>query len=173
MIQVEPYLFVGDEDDAEKLLNNFDNEPKWSIVHACKEPYHRNELGYQGRGAPQNHKEYYFAKRDRRLILNLIDAPLKQYIPKTIIDEALMFITAEAEKGQQILVHCNQGESRGPGIAMLYVALYDPVWAPIPTDQLEEKFREKYPKLKLGQGMKDFIYDYLSGEEVKHIERRH
>lgn len=77
MIEVYPNLFVGDEADYRIVLNM----SGWFIVHACKEPFHRQALGYAGRGAPKDHPEYLVAERDGRLILNLVDAPNPAYIP--------------------------------------------------------------------------------------------
>lgn len=67
MIEVAKNLFVGNQNDYEnlvKLRNDF------SVVHACKEPYHRKVLGYSGRGAPKNHPEYLIARRgDRKSVV--------------------------------------------------------------------------------------------------------
>ena len=83
MIGVFPNLFVGTQQDYEL---NVKSQPGWMVVHACKEPYHRQELGYTSQGAPKNHPEYLIARRGNRLILNLVDAPDPRYIPKEIID---------------------------------------------------------------------------------------
>ena len=40
MIEVYPNLFVGDEADARTALS----KTGWYIVHACKEPFHRQPL---------------------------------------------------------------------------------------------------------------------------------
>ena len=78
MIQVHPNLYIGDQTDYEQ---NIRNQPGWSIVHACKDPYHLEVLGYSGRGAPKHHPEYLVAKRDNRRILNLIGPENPAYIP--------------------------------------------------------------------------------------------
>lgn len=85
MIEVYPNLFVGNEVDANSILN----QSGWFVVHACKEPFHRQALGYSGRAAPKTDPEYLIAKRDNRLILNLVDAADPAYIPKEIIDAAI------------------------------------------------------------------------------------
>ena len=72
MVEIFPNLFIGTEQDYEY---NVKGNPDWVTVHACKYPYHQRELGYTGRAAPKNHPEYLIARRDRRLILNLVDAP--------------------------------------------------------------------------------------------------
>jgi hypothetical protein len=57
MIEVTRNLFVGNNND----YNLIQSESDWAIVHACKEPYHRNALGYSGQGAPKEHPEYLVA----------------------------------------------------------------------------------------------------------------
>ncbi len=121
MIEVYPNLFVGDQADYDDRVQQ---QEGWRIVHACKEPYHRQALGYTGRAAPQTHPEYLIARRGHRLILNMVDANDPAYIPKEIMDAALAFIYEGLTSGDRVLVHCNQGESRSPSIVLLYLAIY-------------------------------------------------
>ena len=58
MIEIYPNLFVGDQGDYEYQVKGQDG---WAVVHACKEPYHRQLLGYRTRGAPKGHPEYLYA----------------------------------------------------------------------------------------------------------------
>lgn len=114
MIEIHPDLYIGDEHDYESKGRD-DLGGVWS--HACKEPYHRQALGYTGRAAPKGHPEYLIARRENRLILNLVDAPDPAYLPREIIDTNL-------RTGNRVLVHCNEGLSRSPGIGLLYLAKY-------------------------------------------------
>jgi hypothetical protein len=142
MIEVHPNLFVGDEIDYE--LNVIGQEG-WAVVHACKEPYHRQALGYRGRTAPENHPERLVARRGYRLILNMVDAQDPALFPKEMIDAALNFIDETLSRGLKVLVHCDRGTSRSAAIALLYMATR--VGA-LPTDSLEaaeEQFRTLYP----------------------------
>ncbi|MBA2116847.1 hypothetical protein HOV93_40400 [Planctomycetes bacterium FF15] len=79
MIQIHQFLHVGSEHDYEKVVRH---RPDWRVVHACKDPYHRQALGYSGRDAPKSHPEYLIARREHRLILNLVDAPAPRLHPK-------------------------------------------------------------------------------------------
>ena len=119
MVEIHPKLFVGNQDDYEQ---NVRFQPGWRIVHACREPYHREALGYRGRSAPEDNPEYLVAVRGDRLILNLIDADDPAYIPKEIMDRSLAFIEQSLGDRCRVLVHCNQGLSRGPSIGLLYLA---------------------------------------------------
>lgn len=168
MIEVYPNLFVGNESDYEFTVKGQDG---WRVVHACKEPYHRQELGYRSRGAPKDHPEYLIARRSNRLILNLVDVDNPDYIAKEIIDSALAFIDEGLNGGHKVLIHCNQGLSRSPTIALLYLACR--------TDQLqgdsfteaEEKFRSIYPFYQPALGMRQFAAinwdSYTSSKEAE------
>lgn len=158
MIEVNEDLFVGDLEDYKSNLK-LKNHEEWSIVHACKEPYHRQALGYSGRAAPKTHPEYLIAKRGNRLILNLIDADTPKYIPKKIIDEALEFIDKELAKDQKVLVHCNQGRSRSPGIAMLYLAQKEKINYES-FEQARKEFKEIYPHCNMAGGISGFLKKY-------------
>ena len=88
MIKVLSNLFVGSQDDEAAIRG----QSGWFVVHACKEPYHRQALGYSGRGAPKDHPEYLTARRTGCLILNLVDVNDANFIAQEIIDAALMDI---------------------------------------------------------------------------------
>ena len=152
MTEIHKNLFIGNENDYEFKVKN---QEGWSVVHACKEPYHRQALGYSGRGAPKDHPEYLIAKRGNRLILNLVDANNPAYIPKEIIDEALSFIDEQLGKGQKVLIHCNQGQSRSPGIGLLYLAKEGIIRNDSFQGALKE-FRGFYPGINMAGGMRGF-----------------
>lgn len=154
MIEIYPNLFIGNEYDYESKVRH---EPGWCIVHACKEPYHRQALGYTGRAAPQNHPEYLIARRGNRLVLNLVDAPDPAYIPKEIIDAALEFISTSLESGNRVLVHCNEGFSRSAGIGLLYLAKNTDRLPNTNFTEYEVAFRSIYPPYNPKSGMRGFI----------------
>jgi len=153
MTEIHPNLFIGNENDYEFKVKN---QIGWSVIHACKEPYHRQELGYSGKGAPKDHPEYLIAKRGNRLILNLVDAKDPAYISKVIIDVALSFIDEQLSKGQEVLVHSNQGMSRSPGIGLLYLAKVGVINNSSFEEALSE-FKEIYPGINMAGGMHGFL----------------
>ncbi len=159
MIEIYPNLFIGTAEDYEFQVKG---QPDWMVVHACKEPYHRNELGYTSRGAPKGDPEYLIARRGNRLILNLVDAPDPDYIPKEIIDAALNFIAAGLAQSRKVLVHCNLGESRSPSIGMLYLASST---SKLPKDfaSAEQSFRQIYPSYNPSSGMRGFLIKHWTG----------
>lgn len=153
MIEILNNLFIGTEQDYEYQVMG---QEGWMIVHACKEPYHRQALGYRSLGAPKDHPEYLIAKRGNHLILNLVDAPNPAFIPKEIIDAALEFIHIGLSEERKVLVHCNLGESRSPSIGLLYIAIYTDI---LPKEFLlaEQKFRGMYPFYNPGAGIRRFL----------------
>ena len=159
MIEVMPGLFVGDQDAYE---HNVADQPGWMILHACKEPYHRQLLGYSGRGAPKDHPEYFFAERGARLYLNLVDAPDPAFIPQVVIDKALAWIHESLQSGANVLVHCNQGESRSPTIALLYLARYGGLIPAEDPEKAEAVFRGLYARYNPGSGMRGYMLAHLS-----------
>lgn len=155
MIEIANQLFIGNQEDYELRAKGADG---WSIVHACKEPYHRNLLGYTGRGAPKGHPEYLLARRENRLFLNIVDVESPDYIAREIIDAALSFIKEALSNGGKCLVHCNQGESRSPSIGLLHLAVNNL----LPKDfaKAEDEFRKLYPPYNPKNGIRSFIINH-------------
>jgi len=153
MIEVYPDLHVGSQDDYEF---NVKHQSGWRVVHACKEPYHRQALGYASRAAPKTHPEYLIARRGDRLILNLVDADNPSYFSPVIFDAAVEFIHEGLASGAKVLVHCNQGESRGPGVAMYYLGNRTNR-LPVDYVQAEALFRGMYPLFNPSAGVRGFL----------------
>lgn len=152
MKEIYKDLFISDQADYELKVKN---QTGWAIVHACKEPYHRQLLGYIGRGAPKNHPEYFFAERGDRLYLNLVDAPNPDFIPIEIIDKTLDYIDSKLKENKKVLVHCNQGMSRSAVIGILFLASIN-FFTEVGFNEAEKKYRELYPDYNPGKGIREF-----------------
>ncbi|MCY3947120.1 MAG: dual specificity protein phosphatase [Anaerolineaceae bacterium] len=159
MIEICPDLCVGDQNDYE---GNVKFQEGWSVVHACKHPYHRIALGYRGNAAPKNHPEYLFARRDNRLILNMIDAEDPQYIPVELVDAAVDFIAEQLEEGKKVLVHCNQGRSRSPSIGLLYLVSHTNLVPIASLEDAEKVYGEIYPPYSPAMGIRGYMQQYWS-----------
>ncbi|MEK7476065.1 MAG: phosphatase [Candidatus Coatesbacteria bacterium] len=154
MVEICQRLFVGAAADFEESVIG---QAGWWTVHACKEPYHRELLGYRGRGAPNDHPEYLWARRDKRLFLNLVDVEEPAYIAKEIVDEALAFTKEAIASGDRALIHCNQGESRAPSLGLLYLVSQTNVLPKTSLGIAEDEFRKVYPAYAPKGGMRGFI----------------
>lgn len=153
MIEVHPGLFVGSQDDLPEAV-----EREFFIIHAAKEPWHRQALGYVERAAPKDHPDYLFAYGMGWLALNMIDAPDPAYIPEKMVNAALLAITvALASEAPQVLIHCNLGHSRAPGLALLWLRRNAPAYANLDYDEAAELFRETYPLYEPGKGIEGYL----------------
>jgi hypothetical protein len=153
MREVHPKLFVGDEADYEACRN----EAGWSFLTCAKEPWHRSALGYTGRGAPRDHPEYLFARRGDQLILNMVDAMNAAYFHPEMMDAGVQFIEEELEKGRNVLIHCNQGHSRAPGMAFYYLWKKKGFGHGKVFSDGELEFKQHYPSYNPSEGIREFI----------------
>lgn len=151
MIEVHRNLFVGAQVDEQQVRG----ESGWYFIHACKEPYHREALGYSGRAASKDHPEYLIARRDRRLILNLVDVDDVNFIATEIIDAALDAIHDNIGTSK-VLLHCNLGHSRSPAIAFLYLARFTDRFESLDIEGAVADFKEMYPLYNPARGMADY-----------------
>jgi len=151
MLEVYPDLFVGSRNDYERIVSG---QAGWAIVHACKEPYHRQAVGYRLWNAARGHPEYLVARRENRLMLCLLDLPVPWFIKKEMIVEALDFIDEMRAGGLKVLVHCRMGRSRSPSITLLYLATRLGVLPRVSFEAAEEEFRRVYPLYRPSRGIR-------------------
>jgi hypothetical protein len=154
MVEIYPNLFVGSQEDYEHYQSGM---TEWIVIHACKEPYHREALGYTGRAASKDHPEYLIARRGNRLILNLVDVENPAYIADEIMDAAVDEIHRALGAGQKVLVHCNQGQSRSPTIAMLYLGMRTEVLPRSSFEAARAAFTALYPLFSPAGGTLGFL----------------
>jgi predicted protein tyrosine phosphatase len=166
MREVFPNLYCGNDQDwlnLEKAFINstFVDQPtqNWAVVHAAKEPNHRQFVGYTGRGCPKESPEYLYAERGNRLALNIVDAPKPEFFDKSMIDKALDFIERKLGEGLKVLVHCNVGESRSASICLLYLIAHGIVKGDTLED-CEAIFMNIYPEYHPGAGIRGFMKEH-------------
>ena len=157
MEHVTDLIYVGCEADIEEFQ---ELHPDGMILHACKEPFHRQALGYTGRGAPKDHPEYLTARRGDALILNLIDGNDPKWIPAECFIKADAFIQEAMDNERHILIHCNQGMSRAPSILFYHLIKCDvDIFAGCDTfEDAREYFEENYyPAYDPANGVLGFV----------------
>jgi hypothetical protein len=159
MIEIYPRLFVGAQSDYEQQVRWGSG---WRVVQACRDPYHREALGYKGRGAPKDDPEYLIARRQNRLILNMLDHDDPSYIHKRMMDASLEFMAHWLDRNERVLVHCNQGNSRGPSIGLLYLGAHTDTFAGLEFHEAERRFRDLYPPYSPRSGVRGFLSAHWS-----------
>jgi hypothetical protein len=151
MFEVYEDLYIGDINDCKNLI---DDRVNWSVVHACKDPCHKNYVGYQG-NLPPSHEHYLMFKDENDLVLNMIDARTPNFFSIEVVRSTMSFIESKLMFGK-VLVHCNRGESRSASIVMLYMSK---VLKVLPNDYelAKFKFRQTYPKYNPSAGIDAFM----------------
>lgn len=114
-----PNLYVGSIFD----LNQTGGQG-WAFVHATQTIHYRI-LGWDRKynKPDKNHPNYILYEEGNRLSLNWVDGEAFLYSwsgPETFI-KVLDFIDKQIGN-RKVLVHCDQGESRGPTTGLLYLA---------------------------------------------------
>jgi len=154
MIEVAPLLYVGNQLDERQVRD----KEGWAILHACKEPFHREAVGYTGRSlADKDHPEYLLARRGDRLCLNMIDAPKPEFFRDEMIETALRFVHEQIEAKRKTLVHCNQGGSRAPSLALFYLRRHSERFEALSFEDAEDVFRAIYPAYQPANGIRAYV----------------
>lgn len=120
MIQLsQTNLFIGSMHDLSQT-----NEKEWAFVHATQTIHYRL-FGWNRttNKADKSHQNYICYENNNRLSLNWVDGASYLYDwsgVETFI-KILDFIDKWISK-KNILVHCDQGQSRSPTLGLLYLA---------------------------------------------------
>lgn len=91
------------------------------------------------------------------MILNMVDANNPDVFSKDMIDQALDFIDGPLDTGLKVLVHCDQGKSRSPSIAFLYIASRPNALLSRSIDAAESEFRQIYPEYNPDPGIREHM----------------
>jgi len=156
MKEIDTNIFVGSLEDYENIKYN----PDFVFVQACKEPCHRQALGYTGRAANKNHPEYLVAYRPQRIILNIVDVDTGKYFSNILFEKSIEFISSNIKNQKKVLIHCNQGLSRSPSIGLLYLAINKKIRNRTFWDAKED-FLKIYPEYA-PKGVQDFLIENWS-----------
>jgi len=112
MIQkISSNLYVSDMQGCKR------NNKEDAILHCCKHPCFENAVGKK---IGKDHPNYLSYENGNDLYLNIIDPDFSTYFYKETFDIALRFIDKHI-KERKVVLHCNEGMSRSPQIAMLYL----------------------------------------------------
>ena len=149
MIEVHERVFVGMDHDCRS------GNSVWAVVHACKIPCHQQAVGYHG-SLQRNHPNYLVFERGNDLYLNMIDPPQPLFM-LPLFTSFMRFAAQHWGDGQCILIHCNQGESRAPSLAMLLLAKHIGVISSSSYDDARRNFITKFPSYNPGLGIQSYL----------------
>lgn len=147
MTEIYPNIYIGTDQEC-----NISPSEDWVVIHACKHPCHVNAVGYKG-SLPSTHPHYLVMEKGQNLFLNMVDME-KELIPtytNPIMKSAMEFIDKHIAD-QKILIHCNQGLSRSPSIALLYLAYKGYISNDSYSNAVND-FRKMFPIFNPGRGI--------------------
>lgn len=125
------------------------------VTHACKSPCHQREVGYRG-SLPNTHPHYLVKEDEYNLYLNMIDPPAPLFMPP-LFTTFLSFSEKHWSEGRKILIHCNQGESRAPSLALLFMAKCRGVISNDSYESAKEDFDGIYQNYNPGRGIQIYL----------------
>ena len=154
MIQIEgTNLYIGNRDDSRVRT-----DPGWAVVNTAK-TVHCEIMGW-GNVTPREHPNYLSFEEGQLLSFNWVDGKAFLYNmsgPAAFI-RAMDFIDRWSPE-KSVLINCDQGQSRSPTVALLYLAKRLHV---IPDGSFEEArvaFQSIYPSYS-PSGIADFVADH-------------
>ena len=148
MIEVYHNLFVGNATDCQ-------NNNNIAKVHCCK-TCHMIGVGYRG-SLPSTHPNYLILEHENNLYLNLVD--MNTIVPQFTdlpISRAIDFIRRNLSSNRQVLIHCDQGQSRSCSITLVYLAKNNLIPNNSYNDALTH-FRTLYPEVNIGVGFNNYL----------------
>ena len=154
MIEVQAGLHVGKQTDCKT------GDHEWAVVHACKNPCHQRAVKYRG-SLSQNHPHYLALEQGTDLYLNLVDPPIPLFMPSSF-NSFLAFSQVQLNEDRKILIHCNQGESRAPSLALLLLAK---LVGSIPNESYKAAraaFEALFNGYNPGMGIRNYLADHWS-----------
>lgn len=149
MQEVHERVFVT---DATSCLAGFNDV---AVVHACKSPCHQRAVGYTGK-LPSSHPNYLVLERGSDLYLNIIDPPVPLFMP-ALFSSFLNFAQKHWDAGKRLIIHCNQGESRAPSLALLFLARGLSVIEDSSYVAARSEFQKLYPRYQPGKGIQTYF----------------
>lgn len=151
MQEIYTNLYVGNDNDCNKSTDK-----DIAIIHACKS-CHQKILDYK-KSLPNTDKNYLiYQNNNNNLFLNLVDMKkeFSREYTDPIMKQSLDFIEENIHI-KTVIIHCNQGMSRSPSIALLYLAKKNLISN---NNYLNAKqdFLEKYKNYNPGRGIEEYL----------------
>jgi len=147
--QVHERIFVGNDADC-RVAQRAD----LTIAHGCK-TCHQAELKYFGKLLPTD-INYLAVERDNNLFMNLIDPPVPLFKLESFV-KFLQWSGAHYAAGESMLIHCNQGQSRAPSLALVFLSKKLGVIGNGSYARARADFESLYPTYAPGKGIETFL----------------
>lgn len=143
-------LYLGSKYDLDKTNNH-----EWAFVHVCKTS-HLARLGKQYNTSPY----YIMFEEENHLYINWVDAQSPEMFDwqgqgVANFTKVLDFIDSKI-RDRKVFVHCDQGQSRSPAVAMLYMSKRQKAISPN-FDDARIEFAKIYPDYFSDSGITKFI----------------
>jgi hypothetical protein len=167
MEQIIKNVYVGADRDYDHVKDRED----FSVLRCCKygPGGHKDLLKYTTQAAPEGPTRYW-VKKGRVMAMNLLDLDDPNKIPPEMIKAGLDFAKEELAKGQKVLIACNDGGSRGPTCALMFLRSLGDMTHPFM--QSEKVFRTLDPKYDPAMGIRQFARDHwnlLNNTELTNV----
>lgn len=132
-------IYVGDSADSQLR-----HDPAWAVVNTAK-TIHCKIMGW-GSVTPKDHPNYLSFEKDQLLSFNWVDgnSHLYKMSGPEAFTRALDFIE-RWYANKKILINCDQGHSRSPTVALLYLSKRLHVISNESFAQAREEFQSLYP----------------------------
>lgn len=131
-----------------------------AVVHACKSPCHQSAVGYR-KSLPKEHPNYLWLKQGSNLYLNIIDPPIPLF-PDELFATFLSFARETRDSGKALLIHCNQGESRAPTLALVFLAKHLHAISNQSYSAARQDFAQRFPRYLPGRGIQTYMHENWS-----------
>ncbi len=145
--RVTDRLYFGDLEAGHRAA------PEAAVVHACKDPCHKLALGYQRSLAPA-HPNYLSYEQNLHLYLNMVDPSTPKFRPESF--RTFLEFTDRHITNRPVVIHCNQGLSRAPSLALLYMAKRLQLLPNTNYAAARSAFEEQFP-YSPGKGIEAFL----------------
>ncbi len=152
MYEVHTRLFIGNDEDYDKVAD----KAGWSFLRPVKygSGGHQDILKYKTMGAPDGPNKYIAEKGKNHLALNILDLDDPHFMPWDETLKAFDFVKKRLEAGDKVLIACNQGHSRGPTLALMFLRSIGDM--PYHFVKAEHILKTLDPDYSPGQGMRQF-----------------
>lgn len=144
-------LYIGSQQD---MFDHFQN-PDFVIVNTAGN-LHAKILGGRPKSTDEN---YILYTSDRILSVNFVDADEPHYYnwQNNGVNVFIQILDFIDKSNTNVLINCNQGMSRSPSIAMLYLAKRKKTINDVSFEEAMKDFTEIYPEYNPGRGIHLFL----------------